>query len=334
VDALKAVGEPSRLRIVSVLARIELTVGELCRVIGQSQPRTSRHLRLLCDAGVLERHAEGTSAFYRPAATGLGRDLLDVVKTLIDDAHPAIARDLERLSAVREDRAAEAEAYFSRIATNWDQIRFRHVADEDVEAALLEAVQSQRIGNLLDIGTGTGRILEVFADRIDRGLGIDQSRPMLNVARANLDAEGLSHCRVRHADVYDLDLPAGSFDVAVLHHVLHFLDDPADAIAQTARTLKPGGRMLVVDYQLHHFEFLRSDYAHRRLGFDDDEVNSWFQDADLDRESISYLNGPKAGPDSLTTVLWTAVRWPSLATTAPIGTESNSSPANNFEVAS
>ena len=315
VDAMKAIGEPTRLRIVLALSRIELTVGELCRVIGQSQPRTSRHLKLLCDAGVLERHAEGTSAFYRPRSDGAGRQILDTVRALVADDDPVIARDLERLATVRADRANDAADYFARIAQDWDKIRALHVGDDEVEAQLLGIVTEEPVAKLVDIGTGTGRMLEVFGPHIGKGLGIDLSRQMLNVARAHLDAAGLRNCRVRQGDIYDLDLPSGTYDVAVLHHVLHFLDDPAAAISQAARTLRPGGRLIIVDYAPHDVEVLRSEYAHRRLGFDTTEVNSWFDDADLETDAVRMLEAPDAGPNSLTTVIWTAVRWPSLATT-------------------
>ena len=242
LQALRATGEATRLRIVAVLARTELTVGELCQVLGQSQPRVSRHLKLLCEAGVLERHAQGTRAYFRPARTGLGRSVFDAIVPLIETGDADLRRDLRRLATIRDDRAAAASTYFASIATDWDRMRTLHVADETVEAAMLDLVDDLEIGDLLDVGTGTGRVLEVFAPHIRRGLGLDLSQPMLDVARSRLDAPEFRHCLVRSGDVYRLNVDVGAFDVAVLHHVLHFLDDPASAIDEVAQAVGADGR--------------------------------------------------------------------------------------------
>ncbi len=170
--ALRAVAESTRLRIVAAVDHTELTVGELCRVLDQSQPRVSRHLKLLCDAGVLVRHAQGTSAFYRPSPSGTGSSIHGAVMALIDLNDPMHRRDAQRLAVVREDRAAEAESYFESIAADWNEMRELHVADDDVEKAMLEAVADVEIEALLDIGTGTGRVLEVFAPHIEQGIGV------------------------------------------------------------------------------------------------------------------------------------------------------------------
>lgn len=308
IQAMKAAGEPTRLRILAVLQRNELTVNELCGVLGQSQPRVSRHLKLLCEAGLLVRHAEGTSAFYRPAPTGLGRELFRSIRHLIDESDPVLDRDLDRLAGVRAERAANAAAYFESIAADWDDLRELHVADTVVEQAMVDAASSAPIGRLLDIGTGTARVLEVFADRIDDGVGIDLSREMLNLARTRLDQKGLTHCTVRHGNVYDLDIMDASIDVAVLHHVLHFLDDPAEVIRRASRTLRPGGRLLVVDFGPHEVESLRSDFAHRRLGFSDDEMRGWSEDAGLDVTNITHFSPERDDESGLTVTLWVATR--------------------------
>ena len=218
LSALKAAGEPTRLRILNVVARCELTVGELCRVLGQTQPRVSRHLKLLCDAGILTRHAQGTSAFFRPAPAGRGRELFDAVLPLIDPEDAGLRRDLSRLAAIRAERAEAAAAYFESVAGDWDRMRTLHVGDEEVEAAMLGAVEDLHVEQLLDVGTGTGRVLEIFADRIERGIGVDLSNQMLDLARSRLDELRLRHCAVRQGNAYDIGLDAGSIDVAVLHH--------------------------------------------------------------------------------------------------------------------
>ena len=309
LHGLRAAGEPTRLRILAVLARSELTVSELCRVLGQTQPRVSRHLRLLCEAGLLDRNAQGTRAFYRPARVGRGRELFDAVQPLIDAEDPGLLRDLARLSTIRAERAAAAAEYFERVAADWDRMRGLHVADAEVEAAMIDAVADMVVHDLLDVGTGTGRVLEIFADRIDHGLGLDLSRQMLDLARSRLEQLGHRHCAVSHGDVYDLALDAGSMDVAVLHHVLHFLDDPGAAVAEVARTLRPEGRLLVVDFAPHSFETMRSDFAHHSLGFADDEVEAWCSEAGLVDIAVEHLV-PSATTDesTLTVTIWSSTQ--------------------------
>ncbi|MGI9622492.1 MAG: ArsR/SmtB family transcription factor [Acidimicrobiales bacterium] len=309
LDQMRAAAEPTRLRILVVLDRVELTVSELCRVLEQSQPRVSRHLKLLCDAGLLVRTREGTSAFYRPVSDGPARQYVDGVLSLVDEQDPALVRDRERLMFVRAERSEAASAYFSTIASSWDEVRDLHVSDLEVEVAMLESVDGTSVANLLDVGTGTGRVLEVFADQISNGLGIDLNREMLGVARSRLDELGHSHCKVRQGNVYDLEVTTGTMDVAVLHHVLHFLDDPAQAIHQTARTLRAGGRLVVVDFAPHSLELLRTDYAHHRLGFADNEVASWCEAAGLVDVTVAHLHHEAAGErQGLTVSLWNATQ--------------------------
>lgn len=314
---LRAAGESTRLRIVLALTDGELTVSELCRVLGQTQPRVSRHLRLLCDAGLLTRHSEGTNAYYAHTRAEPGRSLLTSLLALVAPDDRTVEADRQRLSAIREERADAANRYFEEIAESWHQVRSLHVDDAEVEGALL-AMAEQRLGGptfgrLLDIGTGTGRILELFADRIDRGIGIDLSSTMLKVARANLSAAGIGHCAVRQGNVYALDVPHQSIDLAVIHHVLHHLDDPAAAVAEAALTLRPGGQLIVVDFAPHGLESLRSEHAHRRLGFHDTEIADWCRQAGLDDVSIQHLiprppdhDGPTG--ELLTVGLWAALR--------------------------
>ncbi|MCP4959816.1 MAG: metalloregulator ArsR/SmtB family transcription factor [Actinomycetia bacterium] len=316
VAALRAVAEPTRLRVLNALRRTELTVGEICSVVGQSQPRVSRHLKILVDARLLDRHSQGTSAYYRITVNPAGRQIVDAVLGLLDLDDVIAARDLGRVEAIRERRAVEAADYFESIASSWNEMRTLHVEDAEVEKAILDAVGSEHVENLLDIGTGTGRMLSLFADRIDDGIGIDSSRQMLNVARANLDSSGDRHCRVRHGDVYDLGLEPGSFDVAVLHHVLHFLDDPAMAIAEAATMLGSGGRVVIVDFAPHRVESLLFEHRHRHLGFAEAEVEGWIQAAGLTCEPTVHLVPASADADqpTLTTTIWTARSTVSLAT--------------------
>jgi ubiquinone/menaquinone biosynthesis C-methylase UbiE/DNA-binding transcriptional ArsR family regulator len=300
---LKAAGETTRLRILALLAEAELTVSDLTEILRQSQPRLSRHLRLLAEARLVERFREGAWAFYRLGEQG-GNDIARILIARLDPEDPVIARDRERLAAVRAARAAAAQNYFRRHAAEWDRIRKLHAADAAVEEAIRQALADKPIRALLDLGTGTGRMLELFAGDIERGLGLDLSLDMLSLARARLDRSGLKHCSVRHGDIYDLALPRDNFDVVIIHQVLHFLDDSARAIREAARVLRPGGRLVVVDFAPHDLEFLREEHAHRRLGFAPETVTQWLEAAGLDvLRQETFAPGPEG---KIAVSLWLA----------------------------
>ena len=288
---LRASAEPTRLRLLALLAEAELTVSELTQVLGQSQPRISRHLKLMGEAGLLERHQEGSWAFFRlvgeGAAAGLARELVAALPA----EDPTLHRDRTRLAEIRRTRAEAASAYFRASAPEWHRIRSLHVDDREVESALLQALALDGHGGLLDVGTGTGRMLELFGPRIERGLGVDASREMLAVARANLDKAGLRHCSVRHADMYTLPIADRSFEIVLIHQVLHYAERPDMATAEAARVLAPGGRLAIVDFTPHELEELRRDHAHRRLGFADAEIQGWLKAAGLSPEAPVHLPG-------------------------------------------
>ncbi len=304
--ALKAAGEETRLRVLALLAEAELTVSDLTDILRQSQPRISRHLKLLVEAGLVERFREGTWAFFRLAEHGGGAD---VARALIERLNPGdqtIARDRERLSSVRQARATAAQAYFRAHAAEWDRIRKLHVADEAVEDAIRAALSDKPFRSLLDLGTGTGRMLEMFGPDIERELGLDLSLDMLLLARDRLERAGLRNCSVRQGDIYDLPLANGSFDVVILHQVLHFLDDGARAIREAARVLRPGGRLLVVDFAPHEQEFLREQFAHRRLGFAPDTVMQWITASGLDPVMHKSLAPEPGSEGKIAVSLWLA----------------------------
>jgi ubiquinone/menaquinone biosynthesis C-methylase UbiE len=315
---LKAAGEPTRLRILALLAEAELTVSDLTEILRQSQPRLSRHLRLLAEAGLINRFREGSWAFFRLGERGGTADLARMLTGRLKADDPIVLRDRERLAAVRTSRAAAAQNYFRRHAAEWDRIRRLHVADAAVEAAIRAALADKPIRALLDLGTGTGRMLELFGAEIERGLGLDLSLDMLALARARLDRAGLRHCSVRHGDIYDLALPRDAFDVVIIHQVLHFLDDSPRAIAEAARVLRPSGRLLVVDFAPHDLEFLREEHAHRRLGFAAETVTEWLEAAGLDVLRQETL--PPGPQGKIAVSLWLA-RDPRIVLAAPASRE-------------
>ena len=309
---LKAAGEETRLRLLALLAEAELTVTELTEILRQSQPRISRHLRLLAESGLVVRFREGSWAFFRLPEHGDKAELARTLAALLDPDDRVMARDRERLAAVRAARATAAQAYFREHAAEWDRIRRLHAADAAVEAEIQQALADRPFRSLLDLGTGTGRMLELLGPGLERGFGIDLSLDMLALARARLDRAGLRHCSVRHGDIYDLALPRDSFDVVIVHQVLHYLDDGARALREAARVLRPQGRLLVIDFAPHELEFLRDEHAHRRLGFAEETVSQWLEQAGLD--VISHRSvPPEAGSDGEIAVsLWLA-RDPRLA---------------------
>lgn len=299
--ALRAIGEDTRLRLVALLRHGELTVTDLTEICGQSQPRISRHLKLLAEAGLVDRHREGAWVYFALVADGPLRELADHALDAIDPLDPVLAGDLDRLGVVRAKRAAAAQEYFARVAADWDQVRSLHAPEAVVEAAILDTVGERRYGALLDIGTGTGRMLELLAPHADRLVGLDASHSMLAVARANLARAELGSNRVelRHGDVYAMPFEPSSFDLVVVHQVLHYLDDPARAVAAAARLIAPGGRLLVVDFAPHSLEFLQAEHNHRRLGFRADTVATW-----MDQAGLTVAGTRAVGGGQLTVQLW------------------------------
>lgn len=307
IAALKAAGETTRLRILALLGEAELTVKDLTAILGQSQPRISRHLKLLTEAGLVDRYPEGAWVFYRLTERGPVRRLATDLFAAVDRSDPVLSRDRERLAAVKREHAEAAQRYFAENAAEWDSIRALHVADDAVEKAMREAVGARPFDSLLDLGTGTGRLLELFAPLYARAVGIDASADMLAVARANLDRAGVANAQVRLGDIHNLPFQRDSFDVVTIHQVLHYLDDPERAVAEAARVLRPGGRLLVVDFAPHDLEFLRERHAHRRLGFAREPMLQWIEAPGLALVSARDLavGGKRAG-GKLTVTLWLA----------------------------
>ena len=306
IAALKAAGESTRVRVLALLAQAELTVKDLTAILAQSQPRISRHLRLLTEASLVERHPEGAWVFYRLNDDGPAGRLARDLCLLADSGDPVLARDRERLAQVKQEQSEQAERYFAANADDWDTIRKLHVAEDAVEKAMLAAIGAEPFEALLDLGTGTGRLLELFAPLYRRAVGVDASTAMLAVARANLDRASVGDAQIRLGDIYNLPLPRNAFDVVTIHQVLHYLDEPERAVAEAARVLSPGGRLLIVDFAPHALEFLRERHAHRRLGFGHEPMAQWVGAAGLDLEKVLDLPAGDAAADTLTVTLWLA----------------------------
>lgn len=302
-----ALADPTRLRVLALLRAMELSVGEIAQVLGQSQPRVSRHVKILAEAGLLERRREGSWVFL---SLGAG-ERTEPLFALLDRwsggvVDPLAQTDADRLAAVRAERAVAAQHYFAAHADEWDHLRSLHVADTEVEAGIARALTGpggRPVGRLVDIGTGTGRMIELFGPAAANALGIDRSPEMLRLARVKLAEAGLNAAELRQGDMYALPLAAGTADTVILHQVLHFAQNPAAAVAEAARLLGPGGKLLIADFAPHEREELRTRDAHVRLGFADEAVLRYLEAAGLEAELVERLGGGE-----LTVTIWAGTR--------------------------
>ena len=311
VTALKAVAEPTRLRILTLLHEGELNVKDLTMILGQSQPRLSRHLKLLTEAGLVERFREGSWVYFHLSQRSVGGRLALRLLENINSNDPVLQRDKRRVEELKKQREAAAQDYFQKHAANWDKIRSLHISEHEVEAAMHDLLGTGPFSHFVDLGTGTGRVLELFSSSFEEGLGIDVNNTMLSYARSKLDNAGQNHVRMRHADIYNLPLPDGTADAVTIHQVLHYLVDPAGAIAEAARILKPGGLLLIVDFSPHGLEFLRENHAHERLGFSRSSIEAWLRQAHIKPIKVRELKPSKEDEDeSLTVSLWLGGRQP------------------------
>lgn len=302
LTGLRAAGEETRLRVLNLLSHGEFNVSELTQILNQSQPRVSRHLKLMVEAGLLDRFKEGSWVMFRLREEGRAGDIARAIVALMPQSDPIIRRDLARVNDILHKRRELAERYFDANAANWDELRSLHISEAQVERAMVAFVGEERMGSFVDLGTGTGRILELLAPLARQAVGVDSSRQMLAIARARIAEAGLDHAQVRHGDLFELGLEDGSVDLVSVHQVLHYLDNPGAAISEAARVLKPGGRLLIVDFAPHELEFLRDEHAHRRLGLSHEDVERWCRRAGLKLARHTDL----APPDQrgLTVSIW------------------------------
>lgn len=306
VNRLRAVGEANRLRILALLMRGELAVGELAQIMEQSQPRLSHHLKALTSAGLVERMPEGAWVFYSVPASGPVRMFLDSVIQQIDPESGEFANDARRLSVIQTARTQAAATYFSEIADTWDTVRNLHSASCDIESRVLQLAGPGPFQRMLDIGTGTGRMLSLFANRAERLDGVDFSHRMLTVARANLERDKVDHAHVRHADAANLPYDSACADLVTLHQVLHFVEEPDRVIAEAGRVLTPAGTLIIVDFAPHALEFLRAEHGHRRLGIRASAMREWCASAGLAVEEPLSFDQPESVSEGLTVQIWVA----------------------------
>jgi len=299
----QALADPTRLRILALLRAMELSVGELAQLLGQSQPRVSRHVRILSDSGLVGRRKEGSWVYLQIADRDRTNALFETSRGIDPEAEQLFAADALRLDAVRQDRAEAARRYFEAHAATWESIRSLHIAEEEIERAIADLLAGRPLGALLDIGTGTGRMLELFAPQAQSAIGIDRSSEMLRLARVRLEEAGISGAALRQGDMYALPLVDSSADSIILHQVLHYAQQPGAAISEAARVLASGGHLLVIDFAQHDHSELKEQDAHLRLGFADDAMRGWFNSAGLRLDRTVRLEG---GP--LTVILWRGVK--------------------------
>jgi len=291
------------LRLLALLARGELSVKDLTDILGQSQPRVSRHLKLLAEAGLVVRNAEGAWAYYRIADPGEERELVGVLLGAIEQNEGILKIDKKALEHIQSEHQNQADKYFSKVAQNWDSLRKLHVPEAAVENAILRVVGQKKVKRLLDLGSGTGRMLELLRHNYEYGTGIDLSREMLGVARAKLAASQINNAQVRLGDILKFDGGEQKDDLIILHQVLHYFNDPGQVLLKAGGQLATNGRILVVDFAPHNLEFLRENDAHRRLGLSEQQMAAWAKSADLQVEVFENFENQQ-GAKGLTVCLW------------------------------
>jgi len=307
LQGLRAAGEETRMRLLVLCGHAELTVSELLQILGQSQPRVSRHLKLLCEAGLIDRFQEGSWVYYRLASKSDNALLARYLVDLTQETDPIVARDLERLDAIKQARSDAASAYFKENASRWNEIRSLHVDDAEVEKTLLATVHAftqrrgRKISDFLDIGTGTGRMLELFGLEVDYAVGVDSSREMLAYARAAIEERNLNNCQVRLGDMYTLPFASQSQDLVIIHQVLHYADRPTVVIEEAKRVLRPKGLLVIADFAPHEIAALCDDHAHQQSGFELKQVTEWCRTTGFSNIVTHVLKG-----DPLTVNIWAA----------------------------
>lgn len=303
LQALRAAGEQTRLRILALCAQHELSVTDLIQVLGQTQSRVSRHLKILVEAGLLERYQEGQWARYRLAGQGsvipgqdsnkAGISLARYILQNIDMMSPVFRRDHEILTRRMDARQQRIQQFFRENAPKWEEMRAELVNQPAIDAHIRDVLLAKPVKHFLDVGTGTGKALLELGPSIGAGIGIDNSFAMLDIARNNIEESNLNNCQVRHADMTQMPYEAKTFDTALVHMVLHYSETPPLVISEIARVLTKGGRVLIIDLVRHENTEIRTALQHLWPGFDKEEMEDWLSQAGLTVEDTTELNGGK-----------------------------------------
>jgi len=293
LQGLRAAAEPTRLRIIALCGHAELSVTELVMILGQTQPRVSRHLKLLVEGGLLQRNKEGNRAYYRLSTEAEGADLARMLNDLMPGEDEVHALDLSRLSSVKADRVRYAESFLDPYSQEIIELRGMWPPDEVIDKCILALLKDRSIQNLLDLGTGAGRILRTIAPFVVKGTGIDNSLEMLSIARARLDQDGIKNCQVRVGDMYRLPFKKNSFDLITINSLLRYADEPKKVIAEAARVLEKKGALLIVDLAAHDLSELRDEYGHSWLGFSEAEMLEMLSEENLTVARVKHIDGQK-----------------------------------------
>ena len=301
LQGLRAAAEPTRLRIIALCGHAELSVTELVMILGQTQPRVSRHLKLLVEGGLLQRNKEGNRAYYRLSTEAEGADLARMLNDLMPGEDEVHALDLSRLSSVKADRVRYAESFLDPYSQEIIELRGMWPPDEVIDKCILALLKDRSIQNLLDLGTGAGRILRTIAPFVVKGTGIDNSLEMLSIARARLDQDGIKNCQVRVGDMYRLPFKKNSFDLITINSLLRYADEPKKVIAEAARVLEKKGALLIVDLAAHDLSALREEYGHSWLGFSEAEMVEMLSEENLIVDRVKHIDGQK-----LSVCIWLA----------------------------
>lgn len=291
IDALKAAAEPTRLRLIAICSEGELTVSEITHIVNQSQPRVSRHLKLLCNAGLLTRFREGHFVLYRTTVTGANARVVDQLLSMIDPNDEQMVIDRQRMETIKAERARRAADFLRFNAEDWARLREADVADAQINRLIVEILALDAIGDLIDIGTGTGRMLKLLGSHAASAVGVDISPDMLTVARSNLHAAGLGKVTVRRADMYGLPYPDRSFDTVTMDHLLYQAKDPQRALREAARILRPGGQLLLVDFSVRDNGNGNGKGLRDHPGVRDDAIRSWCTAANLACGELHHILG-------------------------------------------
>ncbi len=305
----KALGEETRLRIVCLLRNRELSVSDLTSLLHQSQPCISNHLKLLYEQGIVKRYQEGSYAYFRLTSDRQLIRLINAGLERLDFLYdPVLRDDVNHYRELMDVQAEKSITFFAEIAEKWNKIRILTIPAKQEEEFLYEKLKDVIVGNFIDLGTGTGRMLKIFSENYKNGVGIDWSHNMLNVARACLHQNQINHAYVCQGNIYNLTFDDFLADCVISHQVLHYLSTPHKVFKQVAQLLKPGGKFVIVDFAPHNSEFLLKNYAHQRLGFSDEIIQEWLSLNDFQlKETHSLVPDPDtAEKQKITLKIWVA----------------------------